>query len=879
VKQKAKTKNKPKLTPLMSQYFQIKKKHPEAVLLFRVGDFYETFGEDAVTTAEVLGIVLTSRNNGGSDIELAGFPYHSLDIYLPRLVKAGYRVAICEQLEKPSKEKKIVKRGVTDVITPGIAVDGALLDHKNNNFLASLHVGTQNHHGLALLDISTGEFFVSEGNMDQIDKLLQSFSPSEVILSKSKVPAFQKQFGDRFYHFKLDEWLFAADFGRERLLDFFKLKTLKGFGIEDLEEAQTAAGAILYYLELTENKNVGHIQHIQRIQNDSYVWLDRFTIRNLELVRPCFENGTSLIDVLDQTVSAMGSRLLKKWVVLPLKDISQINQRSILVEYFVHHPDMADKFQTEFRKMGDIERLISRVAMLRANPREIVQLKKALYAIQCSFDICKKSENTELKQMAESLHLCTAAHEKIELQLVDEPPNLIQKGGAIRDGFHEELDDLRNTVKNAKELLIEIQQSEATKTGISSLKVGFNNVFGYYLEVTNKYKNQGLVPDNWVRKQTLTGSERYITDELKKLEQKILTAQDRIQELELSIYDKLILALQEFVSPILHNASVVAKIDCLISFATVAIKNKYNKAEVNNSLEIDIKDGRHPVIENQLKIGDSYIPNDVYLDHETQQLLMITGPNMSGKSAFLRQTALICLMAQMGSFVPASSAKIGFIDKLFTRVGASDNITSGESTFMVEMNETASIMNNISERSLLLLDEIGRGTSTYDGISIAWSLAEFLHENPKARPKTLFATHYHELNDLANSFPRVKNYNVAIKESGNKIIFLHKLVAGGSAHSFGIHVAKMAGMPLRIIQRSTEILKLLESKAMDSSKEAGTKDLTFPSQEALQLSIFETSDPTAGKIKEALQFIDIHTMTPIECMLKLNELKSLLEED
>lgn len=867
----------------MQQYFRVKAKYPDAILLFRVGDFYETFGEDAVTASRALGIILTSRNNGGSDIELAGFPHHSMDLYLPRLVKAGFRVAICEQLEKPSPQKKIVKRGVTEVVTPGIAIDDKLLDHKTNNYLASLYFGKKDQLGLSFLDISTGEFLVCEGSMAYIDKLLQTFQPSEIIFSKDKRKYFEQRFGDKFYTFHLDEWVYTLDYTREKLLDHFEVKNLKGFGIEDLELAQIASGATLHYLATTENKNLRHINRVGRLYQDRYVWLDRFTIRNLELVYSNHDTGVSLLKILDHTVSPMGARLLKKWVVLPLIDKNAIEARHRVVQHFCDHPDFTQKMTSFIQQIGDLERLISKVPLGKINPREVVQLKRALEILEPLKSTLSESGNDQLAKIGDGLNLCAALREQIEKEVVAEPPVNLTKGGVIADGVSEELDDYRNIMNNGQQVLVDIQQKEIQKTGINSLKIGFNNVFGYFLEVTNKYKN--MVPDEWTRKQTLTNSERYITEEIKVLEEKILSAQDKILELEEQLFERLVFDIANFIEPIQHNAALVARVDCLLAFAQVAIKHNYCKPELDDSFEIEIEEGRHPVIEQQLPLGESYVPNNVFLDREDQQVLMITGPNMAGKSALLRQTALIVLMAQMGGFVPAKRARLGLIDKVFTRVGASDNISSGESTFMVEMNETASIMNNISDRSLILLDEIGRGTSTYDGISIAWSIAEYLHNNGTVRPKTLFATHYHELNELANKFPRIKNFSIATREVGQKVIFLRKLVAGGSQHSFGIHVAKMAGMPRSIVERAAHILTQLEQKSITNEGENGLgvatskADTAAISAESLQLSIFETVDPTAGKIKEALLDLDLNAMTPIDCMMKLNELKKLLEEE
>jgi len=865
-----------KVTPLMQQYGQLKAQYPDAILLFRVGDFYETFGQDAVKTSNILGIVLTSRNNGGSDIELAGFPYHSLDLYLPKIVKAGFRVAICEQLEKPSKEKKIVKRGVTNVVTPGVTLNDNLLDHKQNNFLAAIHFNAADHHGIAFLDISTGEFLISEGNLSEIEKLVQSLQPSEIIYSRSYQKKYISSFHEKYHTFLLDEWVFAKDYSREKLCEQFEVANLKGFGVEHMEHAQIAGGAALHYLGTTQNDRIKHINQIQRIESDNFVWLDRFTIRNLELVGSNHHNGLSLLHILDQTISPMGARLLRKWLLLPLKNLIEINRRHEIVEKFYHEEGFRDEYRSHLKSIGDLERLIAKIATGKVNPREIVQLKKALEALKPIKDLLLSADNKHLEILGDKIQLCEQLHALIVQQLIEEPPTLLSKGYVIADGFDDELDDLRNIVANSKEILQDIQKTEAEKTGITNLKIGFNNVFGYYLEVTNKYKNQGLIPDDWVRKQTLTGSERYITDELKKLETKILGAEDKISGIEERLYLELVASLQAYISPIQSNAEILAQLDCLYSFAQLAVKHYYTKPEVNDSLVIDIKEGRHPVIEQQLALGEAFVPNDTYLDSNDQQIIMITGPNMSGKSAVLRQTALICLLAQIGSFVPAASAKIGYIDKLFTRVGASDNISSGESTFMVEMNETASIMNNISERSLILLDEIGRGTSTYDGISIAWALTEYLHEHTEFQPKTLFATHYHELNELTNRFPRIRNFNVTTKELGNKVIFLRKLVAGGSKHSFGIHVAKMAGMPNNIVGRAVEILKQLEDKALNSNDDSKIQNISDSSH--LQLSIFETTDETAGLLKKELLEVDINGMTPIECMMKLQTLKKLVEE-
>lgn len=793
-------------------------------------------------------------------------------------------MAICEQLEKPSPQKKIVRRGVTEIVTPGLAVDDKLLDHKTNNYLASLCVGRQDQLGLAFLDLSTGEFLVCEGDWPYIDKLLQSFNPSEVIFSKDKRKDFEKRYGDRFYFFTLDEWVFSRDYAREKLLGQFEVQTLKGFGAEDMELAQIAAGAVLHYLETTENKNLRHITSLSRIQPERYVWLDRFTIRNLELLHSTHESGASLLNILDQTVSPMGSRLLRKWMVLPLRHVHEVQARLEVVGYFLAHDEVGTELRRLIRMVGDLERLISKVPLGKINPREVVQLRRSLDTIDPMKEWLMNSDSSYLKKVAEALNACPGLRKLIESQLVEEPPVNLNKGGVIADGFSAELDELRHIINHGRDLLLEVQQREIERTGINSLKVGFNNVFGYYLEVTNKYKDQA--PTHWIRKQTLANGERYITEELKVLEDKILHAEEKILELESQLFEQLVLSLSDYIQPVQHNAGLIARLDCLLAFASVASKQQYCRPEIDDSFVIDIKEGRHPVIEQQLPLGESFVPNDVYLDNDEQQILMITGPNMAGKSALLRQTALICLMAQMGSFVPAKAARIGLVDKVFTRVGASDNISSGESTFMVEMNETASIMNNISDRSLILLDEIGRGTSTYDGISIAWSIAEYLHNNGQARPKTLFATHYHELNELAEKFVRIKNYTVAVKEIGQKVIFLRKLIPGGSQHSFGIHVARMAGMPRAIVERASGILKQLEQKSIESSG-AASQDVprvTAPptrqiAPEAFQLSIFETVDPTAGKLKAALLDIDLNSMTPIECMMKLNELKKLIDQE
>jgi DNA mismatch repair protein MutS len=869
-----------KITPLMAQYYKLKAKYPDAIMLYRVGDFYELFGEDAEKAANILGIVLTSRNNGGSDIALAGFPFHSVDVYLPKLVRAGFRVAICEQLEKPSKEKKIVERGVTDLVTPGLVIKDTMLDKRSNNYLASISFTNRNLHGLALIDLSTGEFIVAESDTDGIVKLIDGYQPSEIIFAKGYSAYTEELFSSRYYTYGIDDWIYSIDFTKEKILETFNIQTLKGFGIEEMEQAQIAAGSILHYLSSTQNKNLSHLTSIQRIPSEDFIWLDRFTINNLELVQSIHDNGKSLLSVLDSTSSAMGARLLKKWILMPLLDVKKISGRHNMVDYFCKHEMVTISIDEHIKSIGDLERIISKVSMEKISPREVIQLKKALELIIPIKEKLLKSEISNLIRIGEQLNPCESAINIIEKSINNEAPVAVNKGDVIKDAFNEELDELRYIIKNSKQILIELQQREIERTGIPTLKIGFNSVFGYYLEVTNKYKYVETIPSDWVRKQSLSNAERYVTDELKKLEEKILHAEEKIQDLEEKIYLSIIKELQEYIQPIQMNAKLIAEIDCLISFAKVASRNNYALPEVNDGYAIEIIQGRHPVIELQLKLGESYVANDLYLDNENLQIMMITGPNMSGKSAVLRQTALIVLMAQIGSFVPCASAKIGIIDKIFTRVGASDNISSGESTFMLEMNETASIMNNISDRSLILLDEIGRGTSTYDGISIAWSLAEYLHNNLIAKPKTLFATHYHELNDLTKSMDRIKNFHVATKELGNKVIFLRKLKEGGSEHSFGIHVAAMAGMPKIIIERASEILEELEKKSIDSGETQNQmpkakKKMLAPS--TYQLSIFENHDPQAGSIKQMVNDLDLSIMTPIECMIKLNELKKIIE--
>jgi DNA mismatch repair protein MutS len=873
---KKKKEGKSKVTPLMRQYFQMKAKYPDAILLYRVGDFYETFGDDAEKAAKILGIVLTSRNNGGSDIALAGFPHHALDTYLPKLVKSGLRVALCEQLEKPTKGKNIVKRGVTEIVTPGLAMSDQLLDHKSNNYLASLHFQSAHKIGIAFLDLSTGEFLISEGGKAQTEKLLQSFQPSEVIFAKHKKEAILNITGSDYHTYGLEDWIYTLDFGRETLLRHFNTPNLKGFGVDEMELAQIAAGAILRYLDSTENNNASHVNKIKRIQNDDYIWLDRFTIQNLELLKSAHPTGTSLVEVLDRTVSPMGARQLKKWVVLPLTLVDDIHARHDIVSYLINHQNEQGQLQKNLSKLGDLERLVSRIPMGKINPRELMQLKKSLDLIPEIQKILRNGKLSAFTQYTDTLNDLPAVRQKIKYSLQEEPPTQFGKEDVIADGYHPELDDYRYTIKNAKQLLLDIQTREANQTGINSLKIGFNNVFGYYLEVTNKYKGKDLVPDSWIRKQTLTNSERYITEELKTLEEKILGAEEKALSLEKELFEGLVNELIDYIEPIQLNAEVLGALDVLQSFSSVSHSYHYTRPKLTDGLRIDIKNGRHPVIEHSLPPSEPFIPNDLLLDNETQQIMMITGPNMSGKSAILRQTALICLMAQMGCFVPADHAEIGWVDKIFTRVGASDNITSGESTFMLEMNETSSILNNVSERSLILLDEIGRGTSTYDGISIAWAIAEFLHNHALGAPKTLFATHYHELNELAEKYDRIQNFNVSVQETGDKIVFLRKLEPGGSAHSFGIHVAKMAGMPQQVLLRAQQILSQLEQKSIQGDESKKTLQ-NLPEVSSVQLSIFETSDPKIAKLRKILEETDVTTMTPIDCMLKLKELTDLYQ--
>ncbi len=863
-----------KETPLMKQYNTIKGKYPDALLLFRVGDFYETFGDDAIKTSKILGIVLTRRANGAATyVELAGFPHHSLETYLPKLVRAGQRVAICDQLEDPKLTKTIVKRDVTELVTPGVSYNDNVLDHKSNNFLASVHF-TKENCGVSFLDVSTGEFYVAQGNLEYIDKLLQSFNPGEVLFQKSKNHFFKDSFQEKFYSYGLEDWIYSEKFGYGILVKHFGTTSLKGFGIEGMDSGIISAGAALHYLAQTQHDKVQHLSSISRLEEDHYVWMDKFTLRNLEIFSSSYEKGTPLISILDKNISPMGSRMLRRWVALPLKDIGQIEERQNTVSFFIENNEIAEALKSQIHIIGDLERLISKVAVGRINPREMVQLWRALSSIEPIKNICETSKNLSLITISEKLNLCSEIKTRIAKEVRQDAPFLLNKGRVINDEVSEELDELRKISYSGKDYLLEIQQREIKNTGISSLKVAFNNVFGYYLEVTNVHKNK--VPSDWHRKQTLSNCERYITEELKEYETKILGAEEKILALEAKIFNDLVSAAAFHIAPIQQNAAAIGRLDCLLSFAQVSKSNNYIRPEINESKIIDIIQGRHPVIEKLLDIGEPYIANDIYLDDEKQQIIMITGPNMSGKSALLRQTALIVIMAQIGCFVPARSASIGMVDKIFTRVGASDNISSGESTFMVEMNETASILNNLSSRSLILLDEIGRGTSTYDGISIAWAIAEFLHQNP-ARPKTLFATHYHELNEMCEIFLRIKNHNVSVKEIDNKIIFMRKLVPGGSEHSFGIHVAKMAGMPKIVVERANEIMKQLEERAQPHGGEEGKNKTNGNKGENVQLSFFQLDDPLLSQIKEEIQNTDINTLTPVEALMKLNEIKKLLK--
>ena len=859
-------------TPLMKQYNSIKGKYPDAILLFRVGDFYETFGDDAIKTSKILGITLTSRNSGyASEAPLAGFPYHALDTYLPKLVRAGQRVAICDQLEDPKLAKTIVKRGVTELVTPGVTTNENVLSNQENNFLACIHIDKKIA-GIAFLDISTGEFMVSEGNIEQAEKLLQSIQPKEVLYERSKHQEINDIFGNKFYFYKLEEWLFNQDTAYDRLLKHFGTISLKGFGISDLIIGTTAAGAILQYLDLTQHDKLKHITAISRIDNDEFVWLDKFSVRNLELFHSANENAKTLIDVLDCTYSPMGARMLRRWLAFPLKDIDAINHRLNSTEYFFNNPEKANELSKLIKQVGDLERLVSKVAVAKVNPREVVQLKISLSVINPIKEICFNSNENNLKNIAEQLNPCLSLLEKISKEIKPEPPVQLSKGDVISSGVSKELDDLRDIAHGGKDFVQQLQHREAERTQIPSLKISFNNVFGYYIEVRNTYKDK--VPTDWIRKQTLVSAERYITTELKEYEEKIFGAEEKILQLETSLFNQLVAAIAEFIPTLQLNASLIARLDCFLSFAKLAEKNKYFKPELNESNIIEIKEGRHPVIETQLPPAQPYISNDIFLDSNNEQIMIITGPNMSGKSALLRQTALIVLLAQIGSFVPAKVAKIGIVDKIFTRVGASDNISQGESTFMVEMIETASILNNISTKSLILLDEIGRGTSTYDGISIAWAITEYLHEHPQAKAKTLFATHYHELNEMANSFSRIKNFHVSVKEINNKVIFLRKLKPGGTEHSFGIHVAEMAGMPKSVVKRSSEILKDLEKSHKNNSLSKPIDEIA-DHREGLQLSFFQLDDPVLKQIRDEIKNLDVNKLTPIDALNKLNEIKKI----
>lgn len=862
-------------TPLMKQYFDIKAKHPDAILLFRVGDFYEMYGEDAVIGAEILGIVQTKRANGvGQHVEMAGFPHHALDSYLPKLVRAGKRVAICDQLEDPKLTKKLVKRGITELVTPGVSINDNILNHKENNFLASIHFAKEVC-GISFLDISTGEFMTAEGSIDYIDKLLNNFSPKEVLIERGNKKRFEEAFGPHFFIFELDDWIFTTSAAEDRLLKHFETKNLKGFGVQHLKLGIIASGAILYYLDQTQHTHISHITALSRIEEDRYVRLDKFTVRSLELVGTMNDEGTSLLDVIDKTISPMGSRMLRRWILFPLKDVKPIQERQEVVDYFFREPETKELLDTQLEQIGDLERIISKVAVGRVSPREVVQLKVALRAIEPIKEACMASGEPSLCRIGEQLNACALIRDRIEKEINNDPPSLVNKGGIIAKGVNEELDDLRAIAYSGKDYLLKVQQREIELTGIPSLKIAFNNVFGYYIEVRNTHKDK--VPANWIRKQTLVNAERYITEELKEYEEKILGAEEKILALETRLFNELVLALTEYIPPIQMNANLIGRIDCLLSFAKAAEANKYIRPVVSDSDKIDIKGGRHPVIEKQLPLGEPYIANDVYLDDEKQQIIIITtGPNMAGKSALLRQTALITLMAQIGCFVPAESAHIGIVDKIFTRVGASDNISVGESTFMVEMNEASDILNNMTSRSLVLFDELGRGTSTYDGISIAWAIVEYIHEHPNAKAKTLFATHYHELNEMERAFKRIKNYNVSVKEVGNKVIFLRKLIPGGSEHSFGIHVAKMAGMPKSIVKRSNEILKQLESENRQEGIGGKPVKAIASAAEGYQLSFFQLDDPVLSQVRDEIKNLDVNNLTPLEALNKLSEIKRII---
>ncbi len=862
------------LTPMMKQYFEFKAQHPDAVLLFRCGDFYETYSEDAIVASEILGITLTRRANGqAKTVEMAGFPHHALDTYLPKLIRAGRRVAICDQLEDPKLTKKLVKRGITELVTPGVSINDNVLNYKENNFLAAVHFG-KSACGVAFLDISTGEFLTAEGPADHIDKLLNNFAPKEILFERGKRAMFEGDFGTKSVIFELDDWVFTEQTAMQKLLRHFETKNLKGFGVEHLKNGIIASGAILVYLEMTQHTQIGHITSLVRIEEERFVRLDKFTIRSLELINSMNEEGTSLLDIIDHTISPMGARLLKRWMVFPLTSEAQINERLDVVEYFFREPEFKQLMEEQLHLMGDLERIISKVAVGRVNPRELVQLKTALQAIGPIKTACMKAKNDSLRRIGEQLNECEVMRDRIAREIKNDPPVLLNKGGVIADGVNAELDELRHIAFSGKDYLLQIQQRESEETGIPSLKIGYNNVFGYYIEVRNAHKDK--VPAEWIRKQTLANAERYITQELKEYEEKILGAEDKILVLENKLYAELVAALTEYIPTIQVNANQIARLDCLLSFASVAAANRYVRPVIDDSNVIDIRQGRHPVIERQMPMGENYIANDVMLDSDSQQIIIITGPNMAGKSALLRQTALITIMAQIGSFVPADSARIGMVDKVFTRVGASDNISVGESTFMVEMNEAANILNNLSPRSLVLFDELGRGTSTYDGISIAWAIVEYIHEHPKAHARTLFATHYHELNEMEKSFPRIKNYNVSVREVGNKVVFLRKLERGGSEHSFGIHVAKMAGMPRTIVERANDILKQLEDE--NRGKGAGRIEAHHETgKSGMQLSFFQLDDPVLSQIRDEILHLDVNNLTPIEALNKLNDIKKILK--
>ena len=864
------------LTPMMKQFFDLKAKHPDAVLLFRCGDFYETYCEDAVTASRILGITLTRRGNGAggrTETEMAGFPHHALDTYLPKLVRAGKRVAICDQLEDPKLTKKLVKRGITELVTPGVAMTDNVLNYKENNFLAAVHFGRAAC-GVAFLDISTGEFLTGEGTADYVEKLLGNFSPKEVLHERGRKPDFERHFGTKYFTFELDDWVFTEQTARQKLLRHFGVKNLKGFGVDHMHNGVVASGAILQYLEMTQHTHIGHITSLARIEEERYVRLDKFTVRSLELLSPMQEDGSSLLDVIDRTVSPMGGRMLRRWVVFPLKNEKPIQERLDVVEYFFRRPDFRGSVDEQLHRVGDLERIISKVAVGRVSPREVAQLKVALQAVAPIKAACATADNEALKRVGEQLNLCESIRQRIEREITADPPQLVAKGGVINAGVNAELDELRNIAYSGKDYLMRIQERETELTGIASLKIGYNNVFGYYLEVRNTYKDK--VPADWVRKQTLANAERYITQELKEYEDKILGAEDKILALEARLFGELVMAMQEFIPQIQINANLLARLDCLLSFAKAAEEHRYVRPQVDSSDVIDIRQGRHPVIETQLPPGESYVPNDIRLDAEQQQIMIITGPNMAGKSALLRQTALIVLLAQTGCFVPAESAKIGLVDKIFTRVGASDNISLGESTFMVEMTEASNILNNVSPRSLVLFDELGRGTSTYDGISIAWAIVEYLHEQPRARARTLFATHYHELNEMEKNFKRIKNYNVSVKEQDGKVIFLRKLQRGGSEHSFGIHVAEIAGMPRSIVKRANVILKQLEADNAQVGSAGKPIANLAGSREGMQLSFFQLDDPVLCQVRDEILGLDINNLTPVEALNKLNEIKKIV---